>query len=105
MPYSKSKHEIATILEVNHFVKKVSSKGDGINKQLVIQISVDGQNPNITEIHRVSRPGSRHYAQSKAIGTLKRGRGLIVISTSKGVMSGDDAKKQKLGGEIICEVY
>jgi small subunit ribosomal protein S8 len=72
--------------------------------QLVISLQTSG-NAYITEIKRLSKPGRRLYTSADAIPTVKGGRGIVVVSTSKGIMTGSDAKKQRLGGELICQVY
>jgi len=59
----------------------------------------------LTETRRVSKPGRRIYKGADEIGTFKRGFGVMVVSTSKGIMSSAEARKKKIGGEIICEVY
>lgn len=105
MPYSKIKHATATTIKESGYLKDVSQSGEGINKQLEIIINDVGSNPTITHIKRVSKPGRRIYAKAKHIPTVKNGRGITVISTSRGIMTGDQARKQSLGGEVICEVY
>jgi small subunit ribosomal protein S8 len=59
----------------------------------------------ITEIVRLSKPGRRHYVGVGGIPVVKRGRGIVIVSTSKGIMTGAEAAKQKVGGELICRVY
>jgi small subunit ribosomal protein S8 len=105
MPHSKLKETVAGILASNGFIEKVEAKEDGIRKSLVITINSENDSAKITEIKRMSRPGRRTYVKSPAIPTVKRGRGLVVISTSAGIMTGTEAKAKKLGGELICEVY
>ncbi len=105
MPYSKVKATVAQVLVDSGFLAKVSSEGEGVNRNLVITIHAEGTNAVITEIDRLSKPGRRVYAKADEIPTVKRGRGIIVISTSKGVMTGQQAKAQRLGGELICQVY
>lgn len=105
MPHSKLKQSVADILVANKYVVKTSVEGDGIDKSLVIQVASTTSMSPITEIDRVSKPGRRVYAKVKDIPTVKQGRGLVIVSTSKGVMTGEDAKKNKLGGEVICRVY
>ena len=74
-------------------------------KKLVITLKYsDKAAPAITEIKRVSKPGLRHYASVGKIPSVLDGMGLVILSTSKGVMSGVQAKKEKLGGEVICTV-
>jgi small subunit ribosomal protein S8 len=105
MPYSKIKENVASILKANGFVSSVKVNGEGISKQLVIQINDQQHNAAITEIKRISRPGRRVYTSAEDIPVVKRGRGIVIVSTSKGVMTGDEAKKAKAGGELICRVF
>ena len=104
MPHSKVKEEVARILEAHNFVGKVSVEDATVGKQLTIAVN-NGSSAFITEISRLSKPGRRMYVGADAIPTVKGGRGIVVISTSKGIMTGADAKKQRLGGELICQVY
>jgi small subunit ribosomal protein S8 len=105
MPHSNVKEAVAKILKANNFIDDVKVVDATVGKTLKLTINADNQNTRITEIVRMSKPGRRMYANVKAIPTVKRGRGIVIISTSKGVMTGDDAKKQSLGGELICKVY
>lgn len=105
MPHSKLKETVARILADYGFLADVKTDGEGITKSLKIVINDENDYAKITEIKRLSRPGRRTYVKADEIPTVKRGRGIVVISTSQGVMSGQDAKAKKLGGELICEVY
>jgi len=105
MPYSKVKATIAQVLVDSGFLAKAASEGEGVSRNLVITIHAEGTNPQITEIDRLSKHGRRVYAKADEIPTVKRGRGIVVVSTSKGVMTGQQAKAQRLGGELICQVY
>lgn len=105
MPHSKMKQSVAELLKKSGFVSDVSVADATVGKSLKIVINHEGENARITEIVRMSKPGRREYANAKEIPTVKRGRGVVIISTSKGVMTGNDAKKQGLGGELICKVY
>ncbi|HET7827629.1 MAG TPA: 30S ribosomal protein S8 [Candidatus Saccharimonadales bacterium] len=105
LPHSKIKQTIAKILADNGFIAKVEAEGDGVSKQLVITINNDDEPTRITAISRLSRPGRRVYVKAGAVPTVRRGRGLVVVSTSSGIMTGAEAKAKKLGGELICEVY
>ena len=69
------------------------------------QSNKDKDNAKITEISRLSRPGRRWYVGADKIPQIKRGRGMVIVSTSQGLMTGDQAKKQRIGGELICKVY
>lgn len=105
LPHSKMKQSVAELLKASGFVSDVSVADATIGKNLKIVINHEGENARITEIVRMSKPGRREYKGAKEIPTVKRGRGVVIISTSKGVMIGSDAKKQGLGGELICKVY
>ena len=105
MPYSKMKHSVADILAKNKYIIGTSIEGEGVEKTLTIRIMTDATNSPITELARVSKPGRRIYAKVKDIPVVKQGRGLVIVSTSKGIMTGADAKKQLLGGEVLCRVY
>jgi small subunit ribosomal protein S8 len=105
MPHSKVKETVAKILAQNGFLNDVKASEENGRKSLIIQINSEDEPAKITEISRLSRPGRRMYVKSDAIPTIKRGRGLVVISTSRGIMTGQQAASQKLGGELICEVY
>lgn len=72
---------------------------------LHVIINQDGENAKITEITKVSKPGRRVYTSAEDIPTIKSGRGVVLISTSKGIMTGRNAKKEHLGGEILVKVY
>ena len=102
MPHSSVKESVAKILKSNGYISSIDVKKDGFRKEMTIVLTEIG---TINEIKRVSKPGRRVYAKVKDIPTIKQGRGIVILSTSKGVMAGSDAKKQQLGGEIICQVY
>jgi small subunit ribosomal protein S8 len=105
MPHSKVKESVARLLKDSNFVDNVSVEDAPVGKTLIITISGEHQNARITEIARISKPGRRYYVRSGEIPTVKRGRGIVIVSTSSGMMTGDQAKKQGVGGEIICRVY
>lgn len=105
MPHSKVKESIARLLKDSNFVDNVRVEGETIGKTLTVVIARTDANARITEIVRISKPGRREYTKSEKIPVIKRGRGLVIVSTSKGMMTGDDAKKQGIGGELICKVY
>lgn len=106
LPHSIIKEQVARILQERKFVDSVHVEGDKPGfKSLRIVLNGEGSNARITEISRLSTPGRRMYTGAAEIPVVKRGRGIVVISTPKGIMSGDDARKQSLGGELICKVY
>ena len=105
LPHSKSKETVAKILADCGYFAEVSTNNDNNRKYLNITITSVGESPKITELKRLSRPGRRLYVKSDEIPTVRRGRGIVIVSTSKGVMTGHEAKVKKVGGELICEVY
>ncbi len=105
MPHSKIKETIARELVKNNYLKKVVIEKGTPRSEIVITINAEGSNVRFTEIKRMSTPGRRMYVGAKEIPRVKSGRGILLISTSKGVMSSFEAAKQRLGGEVICKVY
>lgn len=105
MPHSKVKEAVAKLLKESGFVTDVTVTGEALTKALVITIHGEHENARITEINRLSKPGRRAYASATEIPVVKRGRGVVIISTSKGMMTGAAAKKAGIGGELICKVY
>lgn len=105
MPHSKVKQSVAELLKQSGFIKDVSVSEASIGKSLRIVINGEDENARITEIVRLSKPGRRHYTGAKEIPTVKRGRGIVIVSTSKGLMTGEQAKQAGMGGELICKVY
>ncbi|MEX0881794.1 MAG: 30S ribosomal protein S8 [Candidatus Saccharimonadales bacterium] len=105
LPHSKIKEDVAKILFTSGYLKSVNRTQAGGRLQLSLEIADEDRPSQITSIKRLSRPGRRVYVGAKEIPTVKRGRGIVIISTSKGVMTGNEAASKKLGGELICEVY
>lgn len=105
LPHSNVKESVAKLLKDNRFISDVKVTDATVGKTLHIVINSENENARITEIVRMSTPGRRLYSGSDKIPTVKRGRGLVIVSTSKGMMTGVDAKKQGIGGELICKVY
>lgn len=101
VPYSKFKFEIAKVLEKENFVGKTQKK----DNLLLVNIIYDNKNPKLHQIKKVSKLGLRIYIKSKNIKKVRGGRGITIVSTPKGVMTGHDAKKKNLGGEVICQVW
>lgn len=105
LPHSKAKEAVARLLKENNFIDGVTVSDASVGKTMTLTLNAESSNARITEIVRVSKPGRRYYVNSKEIPTVKRGRGIAIVSTSRGVMTGDEAKKQHVGGELICKVY
>jgi len=103
-PASNLKAEIARVMKEAGYIADFVTTTE-FPKKLVITLKyTEKAVPAITEIKRISKPGLRHYAPCGKIPSVLDGMGLVVLSTSKGVMSGAEAKKAKLGGEIICTI-
>lgn len=105
VPASKMKLTVAKELAKAGYLAKVETEKGTPRDTLVITIVEAGKNPTINEIQRVSKPGRRVYAGVTEIPKVKYGRGILLVSTSKGVMTGQEAVKQRLGGELLLKVY
>lgn len=105
LPSSKLKVAIAKELKRAKYLEDVKVENAKPRDILVITINQPGVNSNITEISRLSKPGRRVYVGAGDIPKVKNGRGIVLVSTSKGVVSGQEAVKQRLGGELLLQVY
>lgn len=105
VPSSKIKKVVAEQLKKAKYLTDVKVEAGKPRDTLVITINKPGENCAITEITRMSKPGRRVYAAASNIPRIKSGRGMLLISTSKGVMPGHEAYKQRLGGELLLKVY
>lgn len=105
VPASKIKKTIAQQLVKNNYLADVKTEAGKPRDTLVITINKPGENSTITEITRLSKPGRRVYVAATEIPRVKSGRGIVLISTSKGVITGHEAVKQRLGGELLLKVY
>jgi len=108
VPYSKKKENLLKVLKENGYVDdiKIYKEKGSVFKNIAVTLAKDSNNKHkLTHLKRISRPGLRMYKSYREIRPILNGKGISVISTSRGVMRGLDAKKKKLGGEIICEIY
>lgn len=103
--YSNLKYEIAKILEKKSFVEKVIKSGKKTKKTIEITLKYENKMPVITGLKRISKQGQRIYVPAKKIKAVRGGYGISIMSTSKGLMTGKEARRQSLGGEIICEIW
>ena len=103
MPYSKMKEQVARILKDSGFLDDVKVSTDGGFKSLELSLPEDPE--TITSLIRVSKPGRRVYTSARDIPLVLGGRGIVILSTSSGVMTGRQARKEGLGGELICKVW
>jgi len=105
LPHSNIKQRVAEQLKEAGYLSDVKVIEAKPQASLEIVINEDGASSTITEIVRLSKPGRRIYAKADEIPSIKSGRGIVLVSTSKGVMTGKAAKRLGLGGELICKVY
>ena len=106
LPSSKFKEKIADVLKTEGFIIDYKVNESDNNKQnLEIDLKYNYGSPVISTIERVSRPGRRIFSSAESLPKINNGLGIAIVSTPKGVMSDIDARKQKIGGEIICKVF
>jgi small subunit ribosomal protein S8 len=105
-PYSKIKVGILKILKEKNLIQGFKVQENGVKKNFIIYLKYDENGePFIEDLKRVSKPARRVYAGYKDLKPLRGGFAFRIISTSRGLMTDEEARKRKLGGEIICEVY
>lgn len=105
MPHSKIKVNIAEILQQEGFIDAYAVMEDKPQSKLVLRLKYTPQGrPVITGLERVSKPGRRYYSGAKDIPWVRSGLGINIVSTPKGLMTGRKARREKLGGEILCNV-
>jgi len=106
IPNSKFREKILEVLKGEGFISEYKFLAGENNKgSLVVNLKYYKGVPVIKEITRVSKPGRRIYSKAESIPKVQSGLGIAIISTSKGIMSGNDAKLKNIGGEIICKVF
>jgi len=106
VPFSQIKAEIARILQEEGYIVAYEVVKDGETKPHInVRLKYHGKTPVITDLKRVSSPGRRHYVGSEEVPQVRRGLGISILSTSKGLMSGNRARKNKVGGELLAMVW
>ena len=106
VPASKMKLEIARILKEEGFIVDFKVKKNNVQNIIVLTLKYGEKKERvITGLKRISKPGLRVYAKAEEVPTVLNGLGIAIVSTSKGVMTGRDAKKQSLGGEVLAYVW
>jgi small subunit ribosomal protein S8 len=104
MPHSKLKEGIAQLLKREGYIAEVAAEGK-VGKKLKLKLKYAGRKPVIEGIKRVSTPGLRRYSGATEIPRVLGGLGTTILSTSQGIMTGTEAKKKNVGGEMICVVW
>lgn len=107
VPSTKMTRSIATVLKAEGFIGDFEEVDEGVKKHLVIALKYKGKRkrPIITSLKRVSKPGFRVYSNRKELPRVLGGIGIAIISTSSGIMTDREARRQGLGGEVLCYVW
>ena len=104
LPASKFKSKIADVLKSEGYIIDYKINDD-VKPTIEINLKYNSGNPVINTIERVSKPGRRIFSSAESLPKINNGLGIAIVSTPKGVMTDIDARKQKIGGEIICKVF
>lgn len=104
-PYSKLKNAIAECLKKENYITSFTKKVKLGHPILEVELVYANKKPKITEVERVSKQSKRVYFRMKDIHTVRSGSGLLVLSTPKGILSGKDARKEQVGGEVLFKVW
>lgn len=104
VPHSRLKETLVKILINHHYLKGAKIEGKKPFLNLKIDLKYINRQPALTNVRRISRPGVRHYADVAKLNSLIKGRGITLLSTSKGIMTVAEARKLSVGGEIICKI-
>ena len=105
MPYSKMKQELANLLVREGYVAETSRRGKHTIKDLVVTLKYNAEKPAITGTKRMSSPGRRLYMGVREVHPVKRGHGLLVLSTPKGVMTDKQVRRERVGGEALFQIW
>ena len=105
LPSSNFKIKIAEILKNEGFVKDFKVNSEKNKNLLILELKYHSGNPVINTFERVSKPGRRIFSSADGLPKINNGLGIAIVSTPKGVMTDLDARKQRVGGEIICKVF
>ena len=105
LPSSNFKVKIAEILKSEGYIIDYKINSESNKSVLLINLKYHSGNPVISTIERISKPGRRIFSTAESLPKINNGLGIAIVSTSKGVMTDIDARKQKIGGEIICKVF
>ena len=107
IPATKMTRSIAKVLKDEGFITEFEEAGEGVKKKLVVSLKYKGKNrqPIVTALKRISKPGLRVYSNRKDLPRVLGGIGIAIISTSSGIMTDREARRQGLGGEVLCYVW
>ena len=105
IPYSRVKKELSVLLAREGYVEAVEESGEGVKRLLRLTLKYEDQMPILTDVKRKSKPGLRIYVGRSDIRRVVGGMGIAVISTPQGIMTGNEAKKRGIGGELLFEIW
>lgn len=105
VPHSRLKESLAKILKAEGYIADVAVEGDKAKKTLKLRLKYEGKKSVIEGLKRVSKSGLRQYVGATEIPRVRGGLGVTVVSTSEGLMTGVQAKKKNIGGELLCNVW
>ena len=105
LPSAKLKISILEVLKKEGYIEDFKEDKDGFMRNVSVKLKFDNNKPAISFLEKVSKPGRRVYSGKSEIPVVLSGRGTVIISTPKGVMTGREAKSKGVGGEILCKVY
>ena len=105
LPSSNFKVKIANVLKSEGYIIDYKTSSEQNKSNLEILLKYNSGSPVISSIQRVSKPGRRIFSSAESLPKINNGLGIAIVSTPKGVMTDIDARKQKIGGEIICKVF
>lgn len=106
LPYGQMKYAVAVVLRKEGYIGRVEvEKGKGVQKTLVVELLYREKKPNMQEVKRISKPGKRVYVKKNTIPHILGGKGIAIISTPLGILTGKEARQKGVGGEILCSVW
>jgi small subunit ribosomal protein S8 len=106
VPFSKMKHSIALALKKSGYLGEISESGDGVSKMLTCELMYSESGaPKINGVKRISKPGRRLYSGVSKIHPVKYGRGVMVLTTPKGILTDAEARKDRVGGETLFTIW
>lgn len=105
LPFSKVKFSIAKLLEAEHYIKKAEKIEITARPHIRVELKYENGRPALNHLKRISKPGQKIYVNKENVPRVLNGFGLAIVSTSKGIMSSQQARRDKVGGELMCEIW
>jgi small subunit ribosomal protein S8 len=105
LPFSQVKFSIAKLLEAEHYIKKAEKIEVTARPFIRVELKYENGHPALNHLKRISKPGQKIYVNKENVPRVLNGFGLAIVSTSKGIMSSQQARRDKVGGELMCEIW